>query len=292
MSFRQLIKEKEQGFPQCAYLLHGSDPFLLKETEKSIRETLDKDHQDFGLDMYDIESSSGRSVSLKQILDSLNTFSFFSEKKIVLVQNIQKLKKAELSVLQDYLANPSDASTLFLFFNDTLKANRKASFSTCTIISLDLNQRELKSWLSSYAQERGITLTPRVIEYLIVLVGNDAGLLSSEVNKLSLLGRRKIETKDLHNIIYGEAGVDTFELTRAISSGDRTKAFRLAKELRTVESNMLLGAINWQLSRNRTRRSSLEMFRYYQTLLEADTINKSTGTSYPLEILITKLLSR
>ncbi len=292
MSFKQFLKEKESGFTKKAYLLYGTDPFFLKEAERIIKEGIDKDHQDFGIDMYDLESATGRAASLKEVLDSLNTFSFFSENKVVIAQNIQKLKKAELELFGNYLMDPSDSSTLFIFCNDKLKATVKNTLSKCMMISLDHTGHELKGWLSAHAQTMGISLSAEVMDYVTVMLGNDAGLIASEVNKLSLLGIEKIEINDLADIIYGEVGVDTFELTRAISAGDMKKAFQLSKDMAHTDTNMLLGAINWQVSKMKGSKSPEKMMSYYKAMLDADTINKSTGSDYPLELLITKLLYR
>ena len=292
MSFRQFLKEKDEGFRENTYLLYGGDPYFLKNAETMIKAGINEEQRDFGLDIYDLESASAKKVSLKEILDSLNTFSFFSENKVVIVQNIHKLKKAELDAIEGYLADPSDSSTLFMFYIGKLKANVKKITSGCKTISLDHTAQELRGWLSTYSKEKGISLSPQVSDYLSEILGNDAGLMSAEINKLSLLGKDKIELKDLGDIIYGEAGVDTFEFTGALSSGNRKKAFRLSKDLRGTDSGMLLGAINWQISRLKGRKSSGRMLKYYKTLLEADTVNKSTGSSYPLELLVTKLLDR
>jgi DNA polymerase-3 subunit delta len=292
MSYRQFLKEKDTGFKENVYLLYGTDAFFLKSAETMIKSGINEEHREFGLDIYDLEPASAKKVSLKEIVDSLNTFSFFSENKIVIVQNIQKLKKAELEDIEDYLSNPSSSSTLFMFHTGKLKATTKKITSGCRSISLDHTAQELKGWVSSFAKEKGISLSSQVLDYLTAILGNDAGLLASEINKLSLLGKDTIELRDLGDIIYGEAGIDTFEFTGALASGNRKKAFRLLRGMKDADSNMLLGALNWQISRLKGRKSSGTMLNYYRTLLEADTINKSTGSSYPLELLTTKLLVR
>lgn len=292
MSFRQFLKEKEDGFKKAAYLLYGNDLFFLKEAKRIIRDSIEKDHQEFGIDMYDLESASERAASLKEILESLNTFSFFSENKVVIVQNIQKLKKAELDILGSYVANPSNSSTLFLFCNEKLKATVKNVLTKCVMISLDHTELELKGWSVTYAKKMGISLSGQVIDYLMIMLGNDAGLIASEINKIALMGKETIEISDLSKIIYGEAGINTFDLTRAISSGDLKKAFRLCSDMVNTDTNILLGAINWQVSKMKGSISSEKIMAYYKTMLAADIINKSTGANYPLELLITKLLDR
>ena len=292
MSFRQFLREKDTGFKSSSYLLYGSDEFFLKEAERNIKEGMHDDQKSFGLDIYDLDFPTGKLSLLKEIVDSLNTFSFFSENKVVIVRNAQKIKKAEMALFKGYLDNPSDSSTLFIFYNDRLNTNKKDAFRNCKIISLDHNRNELREWISSYAGSLGISLSAEVTAYLIGMSGDSAGLLASEVNKLSLTGKDKIGMEDLRDIFYGESGVDTFELTRAISSGNSRKAFALASRISGSGTNMLLGAINWQISRNKDRASQDTLLQYYRILLEADTINKSTGAEYPLELLITKLLYR
>ncbi len=242
--------------------------------------------------MYDLEASAGRSAAIKGVLDSLNTFSFFSDRKTVIVQNINKLKKAELQPISAYLGDPSTTSTLFMMYHGQLKAAQREAFSPSAIISLDMDRHELRSWTAEYAMRAGLTMQEQIVHYLMEMLGNDAGLIVSEIDKLSLLGKDRIDMKDVAGVLYGEADVDTFELTRAIASGNRKAAFKLASAFRDADSGMLLGALNWQITRNRGRIDPKKLFYNYGVLLEADTMNKSAGTRYPLEILITKLLSR
>jgi DNA polymerase III delta subunit len=292
MSFSQFLKEKDSGFRGSAYLFHGSDPFFLKEAERIIKEGIPQDRRDFALDVFDLDPSGEKAAQVKDVLDSLNTFSFFSEKKAVVVLNVQKLKQKEVEAVAAYLADPSDSSTFFLFYNDTLRANKKASFPGCRIISLDLNQGELREWLTARAREAGISITAEVFDFMTGVLGHDAGLLTAEITKLSLLGKNRIELKDAADIISGEAGVNTFEFTKALASGDKKKTFHLGNELRNNDLSMLLGAINWQISNQKTAQSPARLLQKYRALLDADTVNKSTGSAYPLELLITKLLDR
>ncbi|MGE5894501.1 MAG: DNA polymerase III subunit delta [bacterium] len=292
MSLRQFQKEKEAGFSHHAYLLYASDPYFLAEAERAVREGIDSSQRDFSLDVYDLDPASDLSPPMQEIFDSLNTFSFFAGKKSVIVRNAQKMKQKELDLLSAYLSRPSDASTLFLLYNDALKAAKKAQFSSCRIIALDLTQAELQEWLISYAKGLGISLSGKVITFLIDMLGSDAGLLTSEINKLSLLGRKQIEIRDAAGIISGEMSADTFEFTRALSEGDKKTAFDLARSLREGDVSMLLGAINWQFSRRGGMQDPESLLRLYRTLVEADTVNKSTGSTFPLELLIAKLLVR
>ncbi len=292
MSFNSFLKEHKKGMSSRAYFLHGIEPFFIKEAERIIKSSISDEKRDFGLNIYDLDQASGSKVSLKEVLDSLNTFSFFSESKIVIIQNLQKLKKADLEPLEQYLADPSDSSTLFMFYNGKPKASFRAISSSSMKISLDLSPGELRTWIVSYASGIGIKLSTQATEYLLEILNSDAGLISSELTKLSLLGKDTIDLKDIGDLIYGEAGIDTFDLTRAIASGNKKKAFSLAGEISGADPNMLMGAINWQIAKLKGKRPNRTLIDHFKALLDADTVNKSTGTYYPTELLITKLLGR
>lgn len=292
MSYRQFIKEQEQGFPGECYLFTGKDHFFLKEVERQIREGVDKGQADFSLDIYDLDTAADKGTPVRDIIDSLNTFSFFSGNKTVIVQNVQKLKKKDLEPLSSYFLDPSQSSKLFLFHNDTLAVNRKKPFEGCTIISLDLNEQELKAWLSAHAKRLGISISSQALDFLCMVLGTDSGLLISEITKLSLLGKEKIDIDDLAGLVTGEAGVDMFEFTRAIISGNRKKAFSVAQTFRNDDLSMVLGAINWQVSKSRAKAPLSRRLHDYSVMLEADTMNKSTSGGYPLELLVSRLLGR
>lgn len=292
MSYRQFARERDQGFSGKCYLFTGKDHFFLKEIEKEIRGGIDEGQADFSLDMYDLDTAADKGTPVRDIVDSLNTFSFFAGNKTVIVQNVQKLKKKDLEPLSSYFLDPSDSSKLFLFYNDTLAANRKKPFEGCKIISLDLNEQELKAWLSEHAKNLGIRISSQALDFLYMVLGADSGLLISEVTKLSLLNKETIDVNDLAGVVTGEAGVDTFEFTRAIISGNRKKAFSIARTFRNDDLSMVLGAINWQVSKSRAQAPLSKRLHDYTAMLEADTLNKSTSGGYPLELLVSKLLGR
>jgi len=291
MNFSKFMQEREKGFPAAAYLLHGSDTFFLKEAERLIREATDREQRDFAVDTYDASEVSGAEL-MREVMDSLNTFSFFGGKKSVILLNVQKLKKAELTMVEHYLESPSTSATLFLFFSGKPNKTAEKALRKCTVIFTDPGERELKKWLVARARDEGVEFSSDVIDYMTGLFGGEAGILSSEISKLALTGKSRIAMEDIEGLVSGEADLNTFELTRAVTSGNRKKAFSLSPHARHADPQMLIGALNWQVARLKGKIPRERLVHYFRVLLQADIINKSTGTTYPLELIISKLLCR
>lgn len=292
MSFAAFLDELRSGFRAPVYLLRGSDPFLAGEAERLIRESIDPVGLDFAFHSFDLDPPADPQTMMKEIIDSLNTYSFLSERKTVVVRNCQRLRQKEMAILARYTEGPSDSSTLFLLFADASKAGKKNTLEGCRVISLDMGDQELKKWLHSRARRLGTALSPQVIDYLYEMVGSETGKLASEIDKLSLLGKTTPEVRDVAEIVSGQSGANTFDFTGALVAGDKKKAFELAVALRDSDPGMLLGAVNWEISRRGRNLKAQDALRRYRVMIDADTVNKSTGSAYPIELLTIRLLGR
>jgi len=125
------------------------------------------------------------------------------------------------------------------------------------------------------------------------VLGPDVGLLSSELEKLALIGKGHIDTQDIQSIVRGSGDYDVFDLVNALRDKDADKVFRVARILQTTqESYGLLGAINWHYTRMATREQGRKAYyaRVFQLLNEADIRIKTSGGTFPLEYLLVRLL--
>ena len=114
MSFRNFTEEINKGLLSPGYLLVSSDYFLHTEAVSLIKRLVPQDERDFNFHSFDLLSSESDKLPLEQILDVLNTASFFSGRKFVVLENIQKLLKKDLLKLESYLMKPSAGSVMIL----------------------------------------------------------------------------------------------------------------------------------------------------------------------------------
>lgn len=298
MSFRDLFVEAKKDFPEPAYLLIAADRFLLSEAIDLLKQKVPADQRDFLLHVFDLLSADTERPAFSQVADVLNTVPFFGGRKYVIVDNVQKMLKRDMTALAGYLESPAGHSVLVLLYTGTAKTIKKelqTTMGNVRRISLDIREQDIPGWLMEKARSRGITLTKETAQYLLGVIGPDLGMLSSELDKLALFGANKISTSDIADVIEGKRSFTAFGLIDAIRSGDAAGAFRIYRALReTEEPYSILGALNWHYSRQLGESGrtgdphALEIF----TLLHEADVGVKTGGSYQMELLLGKLLER
>jgi len=295
MSFQAFLHEIKKGLPLPVYLLYASDPFFHREAIEAMKRLVPEAERDFNFHVFDL-SSGDDNLSFGQILDVANTHSFFGGRRItVLLGNIQKLSKKDLERLDIYISNPAPASVFVIFHNGVIKKDLRERFRMLKPISLDIRESEIPYWIKQRVDMKGLEISDEAATYLIGLIGPDIGLLSAEIEKVSLLGKRRIDVDDISEVVAGERLYSIFDLVDALREKDVEKVFRIYKTLReTAEDYSLIGALNWQYGRlllSGGRPASNEyFFRLFELLNESDRDIKSSGRTFPMEYLLVKLL--
>ncbi len=293
MSYRDFLVELKKGMPASAYILSSADPFLHSEAASAIKALVPPAERDFNFHVFDLLANGA--TPLDQILDVANTVPFFSGRKFVIVENLQKMLKKDLAKLGQYLASPSVSSALVLLYAGQVKKEAKDALKSARQIALDISERDIHGWLRDKARDKGVALSGKAADYLIGIIGPDLGLLSSELDKCALMGRETVDVDDVMEVVEGRRTFNVFALTDALRAGNPEQVFRIYHVLReTEEPYGLLGALNWQYARSFGERNSPRDREYYHRvftmLKEADLQIKSSGGAYPLELLLTKLM--
>ena len=293
MSITHFIQEINRGLPSPVYLLYAEDLFLLTEASLMACHTIPETERDFCFSRFDL-SGVDSTPPFAQILDTVNMIPFIAKRSIAVIENVQEITKKDMGLLEGYIANPSPFATVLLLHRGSLKDRFKAVSSKVRGIPLDIRQKDFPLWIREKAGQKGLELTERALDYLLGMIGPDAGLLSSEIEKFLLLGKERIDLEDILDLVRGNSDFDVFDLIDAIKAKDTGKVFRISKILQeTQEPYSLLGAINWHYTRMVEKRRE-EEGTYYQKvfhlLQEADLRTKSSGGTYPLEDLLIRLL--
>jgi DNA polymerase-3 subunit delta len=291
MSIKQFQQELSKEFPSPAYLFYSSDDFLLYEALSSIK---DKYHSDaFNFDVFDVKSPDNNKP-MEQIIDILNTLPFLSGRRVVIIENIQKLTKKDIKKLDEYLTNPANTSLLIMLYEGASTKLFDASvIKNIKTIGLNVQEKDIPLWIRDMAKIKGIEFTARAIEYLIVCVGTDMGMLYSEIEKFSSCNTSKIDIDDVKGIVYAGAEYSAFDLINALKKREAAEVFRIFENVgKNTESQMLLGALNWQYAnlRDKSHHKGERFFRTVFKLLHEADASVKTSRSYVMEDLFVKLL--
>ena len=295
MSFRNFTDEIKKGLSSSNYLLVSSDYFLHTEAVSLIKGLVPKGERDFNFHSFDLLSSDNDKLPFEQILDVLNTAAFFRGRKFVVIENVQKLLKKDIQRLETYLLNPSEGSVMIMLNAGALKKELKERVRGAKQIVLDIREKDIPAWLQERTRLKGFGISESTAAYLLGVVGPDLGMLSSELEKLMLAGSSKIEKKDIVEVVEGRRTYSTFALIDAIKARDTEKTFKIYGVLKeTEEPYSLLGALNWQYGQSAGSASSPAgreySYKVFELLHKADVAVKSSGTYYPVELLLVRLL--
>ncbi len=292
MSITHFINEFNKGLSSPVFSLFAEDPFLLKEAYFMVSASIPESGREFCFDAFDLKDSD-EPLTFEQMLDILNTLPFGAERRTVIIENIQDLLKKDLPALERYVSSPSDCSLLIMLHKGEPKAHFREILKKTRQISLVIRPQDFPAWVKEKAKKKGLAISDTAIDYLIGVIGPEPGLISSELEKFSLLGKERLETKDIAGLIRGNSDYDVFDLVNALKARDIEKVFKIAKIIQEFqEAYSLLGAINWHYTRmyQKERGRSDYYTKVFELLNEADYRIKSSGGAFPIEYLLIRLL--
>ena len=217
-----VIKEKDITLLP-AYLIDGEDLLKRQTVLKKLKERIAR-----GGDIsFNYDAFSGESASASAIIVACNTLPFATEARLVQVNNVDKLKKADLDALADYLKTPADTAVLALVADKLPQNTRlykavKAFGEKAVINCLPQKRYDLLRMVRSLALGYGAKLTEGAAQALIDLVGENTVSLDNEIKKLALAHQDSdpISEQEVRFLVSRTAEVKPWELVNAFSGRD------------------------------------------------------------------------
>lgn len=229
------------------YLLESSDHLLL---EKKIDSIIEKEKfQGEYRATYDLEE-----VALANALEDLDTYSFLSSKKVIIIKNILSslTLENEKKHLIKYLENPS-SDNLLIMTSDKMDAK---TFSKKLKSLKTLEYQKLETNPVSFAKNilDGYKISNMDLSYLAELCNNDITKLNSECEKIMMykIDTKEIGREDITNLVVkklGDSNEILFSLAKAIMSKDKKQALKLYNDLKVyqIDANSIIGLMASQM---------------------------------------------
>ena len=230
------------------YLLESIDTTILdKKTDSIIK---DLKFTDASISTYDLDE-----VLLENALEDLDTYSFLTPKKVIIIKNIESLKyddyKEDFDHLFKYLSNPIEDNLLIIVghhFAGTSKVIKELK-KLCKYELVEVNSKAfIRNKLKDY------TMNQSTINLIDELCLGDITKISNECDKLiNYKGNDKSITNDDVNLLVIEKLDDpkdlTFAFSRSLALKDKKNALSEFRELLkyNFEPFMLLGLLASQI---------------------------------------------
>ena len=212
------------------YLLETNDFTALKtEIDKIIKK---EKFTDALTSTYD-----AKELQLENALEDLDTYGFLSDKKVIIINNIdginQEDEEKNLKHLDKYLENPNPDNLLIITaskLNNTLKVTKELK-KKMNYSSVEINPENfIKNELKDYTLETG------VIKLLVEYCKNDITKIENECKKLKTFNfeTKKISKSDIEELVIEKLGDEqelTFSFSRSLAEKNKKEALRKYKEL-------------------------------------------------------------
>ncbi len=189
------------------------------------------------------EHLSAHEASGEDVAAACNALGLFTvERRLVVVDQVERWKAADVKSLEEYLQRPSPTTVLALTGDEVKRdsALAKAVAKGGEVLVYDIPTRgrgrkaDLPKWVERQFHERGIEIDAAAARALVELVGENADELATEVDKLTTWAAgERIGEREVAELVPARAEVPPFDLTDAW--GRRDVAAVLAAGERIVE---------------------------------------------------------
>jgi len=217
------------------YALIGDEDFLKRHArERIISLALGDEDPAFAVSVF-----QGDKLDFSTIRNELDTVSFLSACRIVIVESADPFVTNHRQELEGYVARPSSIGVLVLdakTFPETTKL-AKALPDAAKIVCKSTpayKLHDLKPWCVSWAKSaHKKKLTSDAAELLLELVGPAMGLLDQELGKLAVAvgAKPEIAVEDVDKLVGRSKAADVFRILDAIGEGKPGEALSILEEL-------------------------------------------------------------
>jgi DNA polymerase-3 subunit delta len=250
MEAAEFINRANSAKPQPIYVLTGDENFLRRRALAAIQRIVIGDADpDLAVSSY-----PGDAAVFSTIRNELDTLPFLCDARLVIIDQADKFVTEYRAQLEKYVTQPASRGVLVLDVKTWTSTTRlaKAIPEAATISCKGPGPAYLPAWCQRWAEaeyEKKITLP--VARLLVELVGDEMGLLDSELNKLAIYvgDNPSIASQDVDQLVGQNRGANVFKILDAIGDRKPAEAIRIVEELLEEGESPLaiLGALGSQL---------------------------------------------
>ncbi|HUQ79951.1 MAG TPA: DNA polymerase III subunit delta [Gemmatimonadaceae bacterium] len=165
-----------------AYYFYGDDEYLKDEMIRQMMDAVvDSATRDFNLDV-----RRGNEVDAETLLSLLSTPPMLAERRLVVVRDVQAMKKDARAALDQYLSAPAPDVVALLVAPVGVKADASLAEKTTAVEFEPLTGDRVPKWVVHHVMTTlKSTITPGAVDLLVSGVGNDLPQLAAELDKLA-----------------------------------------------------------------------------------------------------------
>lgn len=229
------------------YLIIGDDEYLReKEIAKIKDKALSPQEAQLNFSVYSKDETG-------PMMDALGTAPFLSEKRVVLVRDIQDIGEKSRAAILSYLDRPSDTSVLVLTSDSEFR--KTASYDKFVKVTREIRadrpkEGEIKTWVRGFFTREKIDISPDAVDMIVEMKGRDTAGLKSELEKLAVYsGGKRIVAEDVEKLVGRSMTETVFDVVDALEAKDAERVFRILGDLSDQKKHPVetIGYLAWHV---------------------------------------------
>lgn len=237
--FTELKKQIKENKLSGLYLLYGQEVYIKENYIKKMTDSID----DCGFPDFNRIVIDGKSMTLSEVDDAIESFPMMSEKKLIIIKDSGIFQKAteeqkeywvkRLENLPDYVIlifDEEGADKRGILYKRAAKTGLAAEFNYMSV-------SDLVTWVSREVMNANLKISKDVAEYFVSVCDEGMSNLKNELDKLLNYCDEQITKTDVDKIVSKAVGIRVFELTDCIMAKDADGALKILFELKTVKES-------------------------------------------------------
>ena len=172
-----------------------------------------------------VEVLSAETVSGEDVAAALNSLGLFGAGRLIVVQGVEKWKKADAEALAAYLADPVAGTVVALVVDEPGKDDtlgKLVARSGGEVLAYDVPKpKDPSVWVRGEFARLGAQATDDAARRLVEIAGDDIGLLEQEVEKLATwAGGEQIGPREVEELAVPVTEAPAWALSDAWGSRD------------------------------------------------------------------------
>ena len=207
------------------YYLFGDDDYLKEAASRGIIDAVvEPSTRDFNL-----EIRRAHEIDAEALDSLLSTPPMLAERRVVVIRDVDKLKKSARALLDRHLVHPAPDTVLLLVAPSGSKADKSLADRATAVEFEQLDGVRLPRWITHTADSvHGRKITPGAVSLLVEAVGSDLPQLSVELAKLASYCTETIDERAVADIVGVRRGESLGDFLDAVAAKDASAALALA----------------------------------------------------------------
>jgi len=236
VTYQELVRSDLKFLNNPAYLIVGNDAYLGEQCLSFILSKHKKFHSSEKITLYAEE------LTAPELNEHLDAYSLFSDQKVVIIKNCDKLKKEALDTLSDYYDSPSESQLVFVItpkidsrFSAWKKIKDRSLHIEC---NPPRHGGEVRTWLDDELKTFNKSMSPKAKEEFISRCELDYTSINNELKKLFLLtcDKNYIDENDVATSMGTTRNSALTEFYRALGKKDIKNSINLVNRMLLAES--------------------------------------------------------